>query len=267
MKVEWADNLSGRRAAAGTLTTHTGEVIPLTEPWSDVCDWCTAELAPPVATIIGFTSVITVKGTRTLLAGEWTTCSMCQDRMGLKYGDSEVDFDVVDRRHREEVNRKAAALAWDDFELRTFRDILDSVVASTQERARGIAKAAEHAPIVMLIHGEEVVPTLMAGAPGDILPRVLANNQPDAYVLVLEARFQAAGGISPTAGEIANNPENAEALLMVACTRGGRPRTWMANIWPAELRAARRRGEREVGLWQEPPGNLEVMGSLVIENW
>lgn len=266
MKVEWADNLSGRaEPGAGTLTSHTGEVIPFPEPFSDVCDWCTAELTPPVATIFGFTSVLTVAGTRTQLGGEWATCSMCQDRMGLKHGDAEVDFEVVDRRHRDEVNRKAAALGWQDFELRTFRDILDSVVADTQERARGIAKSAEHAPIVMLIHGEEVVPTLMAGAPGDILPRVLANQQPDAYVLVLEARIQAGG--DPAPGEIANNPENPEALLMVACVRGGRPRTWMANIWPAELRAARRRGEREVGVWQEPPEDLGVMGSLVIEDW
>ncbi len=145
---------------------------------------------------------------------------------------------------------------------------LDEVVAETQQKAREIARSAEHAPLVMLITGGEVVPTLMRGPPRDILPQVLATTQPDAYVLVIEGRFRAGGHPPAYDGEIADNPDNSECLVMIACARGGPARSWMANIWPATERAARRRGEREIGVWQDPEtAGLGFAGGLVIENW
>ena len=139
---------------------------------------------------------------------------------------------------------------------------LDEVVAQTQEKAREIARREEHQPIVMLVHGDVVTPVwLQGGLPRDILPLVLERQQPDAYVLVVEARLRA-GGQPAYDGEIANNPQNPEALVIVASPRGGPARSWMANIWPAQ------RGEREVGVWQDPETmELDFAGLLVIENW
>jgi hypothetical protein len=100
--VTWSDELLTREDAAGRITDlDTGMVIVMPPQYVGVCDWCTAELAPPVAAIHGFAVELTYPdGFVTATGGKWATCKMCQDRLRLKPGDSEVPFDAVDRLWR-----------------------------------------------------------------------------------------------------------------------------------------------------------------------
>jgi hypothetical protein len=102
LQVTWQDDFPSREDAAGTITDmRTGEVLSFPSRFSGVCDWCTAELAPPVAAIHGFTVELEFPdGFVTGTGGKWATCRMCQDRLRLKPGDSEVSFDAVDRLWR-----------------------------------------------------------------------------------------------------------------------------------------------------------------------
>jgi hypothetical protein len=63
---------------------------------------------------------------------------------------------------------------------------------------------------------------------------------------------------------------DAEYLVGLVTALAGPLQRWQARIWPeAANRAARRRGEREVGLWQEvkeASDALQAQGPLLIEN-
>jgi hypothetical protein len=102
LEVTWQDDVPGRGEAAGTVTDlRTGEVYAIPARHSGVCDWCTAELAPPVAAIHNFAVELEFPdGFTTGTGGKWATCSMCQDRLKLKPGDTSVAFDAVDRLWR-----------------------------------------------------------------------------------------------------------------------------------------------------------------------
>jgi hypothetical protein len=102
LEVTWQDEIPGRDEAAGTVTDlRTGEVYAIPARHSGVCDWCTAELAPPVAAIHNFAVELEFPdGFTTGTGGRWATCSMCQDRLRLKPGDTRVPFDAVDRLWR-----------------------------------------------------------------------------------------------------------------------------------------------------------------------
>ena len=136
---------------------------------------------------------------------------------------------------------------------------LDEMVTMVQQQAREIARREEHQPLVMLLKGDDVIPVFMRGdLPRNVLPRVLAGEQPEAYVSIMEARSSYRRAAYE--GEISDNPENPELLVMVACERGGTARLWTANIRPSD-----NPGEREVGLWEEAPAGMS--GDLIIENW
>jgi hypothetical protein len=102
LEVTWQDEIPGPGEAAGTVTDlRTGAVLYLPPHFVGVCDWCTAELAPPVAAIHDFAVELQYPdGFVTTTGGKWATCSMCQGRLKLKPGDSQVSFDAVDRLWR-----------------------------------------------------------------------------------------------------------------------------------------------------------------------
>jgi hypothetical protein len=102
LEVTWQDQVPGRGEAAGTVTDlRTGSVYAIPARHSGVCDWCTAELASPVAAIHNFAVELEFPdGFTTGTGGRWATCSMCQDRLKLKPGDTRVPFDAVDRLWR-----------------------------------------------------------------------------------------------------------------------------------------------------------------------
>jgi hypothetical protein len=76
-------------------------VTVLPSKFDGMCDWCTAELAPPIAAVHNFAVELTFPdGFVTATVGQWTTCRMCQERLRLKPGDSQVSFDAVDRLWR-----------------------------------------------------------------------------------------------------------------------------------------------------------------------
>jgi hypothetical protein len=102
LQVTWNDELPGREDATGTITDlRTGAVFAFPSQFSGVCDWCTAELAPPVAAIHHFAVELEFPdGFVTGTGGKWATCRMCQERLKLKPGDTRVSFDAVDRLWR-----------------------------------------------------------------------------------------------------------------------------------------------------------------------
>ena len=151
---------------------------------------------------------------------------------------------------------------------------LDEVIESCKAEARDIARFQEHGPILTLLKGGEPKVVLLAGrqSVSQQLHTVLAREQPDAYVLVTEARLRAGGREPAYVGEIADNPELPELLFVIGSPRGGPVRHWKANIWPAANRAARRRGEREVGMWENvvetiAGTGLAATGAMLVENW
>jgi hypothetical protein len=107
LPVTWQDEVPTREEAQGSITNlQTGEVMALPPTFVGVCDWCTAELAPPIAAIDNFAVELTFPdGFVTATGGKWATCRMCQGRLRLKPGDSEVAFDAVDRLWRTHGSR------------------------------------------------------------------------------------------------------------------------------------------------------------------
>ena len=102
LPVSWNDEVPTKEQAQGSITNiQTGEVTALAPTFVGVCDWCTAELAPPVAAVHNFAVELTFPdGFVTATGGKWATCRMCQDRLRLKPGDTRVSFDSVDRLWR-----------------------------------------------------------------------------------------------------------------------------------------------------------------------
>jgi hypothetical protein len=102
LPVTWQDEVPTREQAQGSITNlQTGELTVLLPNFVGVCDWCTAELAPPIAAIYNFAVELTFPdGFVTVTGGQWATCQMCQGRLRLKPGDTQVSFDAVDRLWR-----------------------------------------------------------------------------------------------------------------------------------------------------------------------
>lgn len=103
LAVTWQDELPTVVDAIGIVhDLQTGALVDIIPPrYVGVCDWCTAELTPPVAAIYGYTVELEYHdGPTTIATGKWATCSMCQGRLRIKPGDTQVPFDLVDRLWR-----------------------------------------------------------------------------------------------------------------------------------------------------------------------
>jgi hypothetical protein len=98
LPVTWHNQLPTREQAAGSITNlQTGEIISIPPQFVGVCDWCTSELTLPLAAIHHFAVQLTFPDCfQTITGGRWATCSMCQDRLHLKVGDTQVRFGSVD---------------------------------------------------------------------------------------------------------------------------------------------------------------------------
>ena len=108
LRVTWQDVLPTAEDASGVVTDiQTGALVDISPPhYVGVCDWCTVELAPPVAAIYGFTVELEFPdGPTAVTTGKWATCQMCQGRLRIKPGDSQVSFDLVDRLWRLQGSR------------------------------------------------------------------------------------------------------------------------------------------------------------------
>jgi hypothetical protein len=123
LQVTWQDEVPTRGQAEGSITNlQTGEVTVFLPNFVGVCDWCTAELAPPIAAIYNFAVELTFPdGFVTATGGQWATCTMCQDRLRLKPGDSQVSFDAVDRLWRIHGSRYLAGYFGENARLLSIR--------------------------------------------------------------------------------------------------------------------------------------------------
>jgi len=118
------------------------------------------------------------------------------------------------------------------------RIVSEQVIERLKDTARFIASHEEHQPILLLFtktsKGDiHTLPVSISGHPGNAVPEILRRAQPDAYVLVTEARYkmcQPEDIETFRAGDIASNPDNPELLMLIVAERYHAPTVWKANI-------------------------------------
>jgi hypothetical protein len=133
-----------------------------------------------------------------------------------------------------------------------------------------MAYEAELPQYLFLLRTDRVVqPIVMEGNPQAVLYHILQHEKPEAFVMVCEARYKVCecdevhtpdGGCVEQIrhGEIAQDINNPEALVILGMARGGKPRVEMAHITGAIP-------DRDIEDWQEDGTFRGALAEIAME--
>ena len=112
--------------------------------------------------------------------------------------------------------------------------------------------------------GEDGKPTMISMPPREWLPMLLKDMQPDSYVVAIEAYIKAMHPEDVSLyehGDIAEDPDSKEHLLVFGCERPGPMHFWTALITNDD-------NGRTIGEWKLVSDSDDIInGVLAITEW